>query len=83
MFIGGLNWETTEGMYCPTMSLVQPVAEAMTSHNFYVQIYILTYHARILEGLLLTIRRGQRMHRHARFSYWSLARIRFPYFQGP
>jgi len=36
---------------------------------------------RITQGLLHPVRRGHRMHCHARRCHWSLARLRLPYIQ--
>jgi hypothetical protein len=72
MFIGGLNWETTEGMRHPVPSC---------SH---VSVGIsLLIHYRLSQELLHTIWRGQRMHCHARLCDWPLTRIRFPHLQRP
>jgi hypothetical protein len=54
MFIGGLNWETTEGMRNSAPSLSYEL----------VGTSLLT-HGRLSQELLHTIWRGQRMHCHA------------------
>lgn len=55
MFIGGLNWETTDRMLRPIEIVLRYLVECN-----------LTVDTRIAERLLLPIRRGTRMHRNAR-----------------
>lgn len=61
MFIGGLNWETTDGEQCT--ELMQEAEHVL----------ILVF--RFPEGVLLTVRRGYRVHGHARRRYWSVTRL--------
>lgn len=68
MFIGGLNWETTDRKSPQCNSPLD------FPNNFLL---------RISQGLLHTIWRGHRVHSHARRRDWPLTWIRFPHLQGP
>lgn len=72
MFIGGLNWETTDRMLHPIEIVLRYLVECN-----------LTVETRIAERLLLPIRGGTRMHRNARQCYWPLSRLWFLDIQGP
>jgi len=54
MFIGGLNWETTDRMLHPIEIVLRYLFECN-----------LTVETRIAERLFFPIRRGTRMHRNA------------------
>lgn len=79
MFIGGLNWETTEGTRSRTVPLKHVV---ICSGSTSIECRRLTL-IRLSQELLHPVRRGQRVHRHARLRNWSLTRIWLLDFQGP
>ncbi len=72
MFIGGLNWETTDRMY-PSLNTIittSPVSDLLS-------------YTRIAQRLLFDIRRSPRMHSHARWRQRALQGLRLSYLQRP
>lgn len=69
MFIGGLNWETTDGKRSPNSVPRELITDLFAP--------------RIPQRLFLAVWRSHRVHSDARWRYWSIAWFRLPYLQGP